>query len=344
MILHAALATVALQAGAWSAGPELPVPVTNNAVAAVETTQGWEVYSFLGLDSTRAWNGVHSKVFRFRTRTDAWAELEPVEGPGRLAGTAQTVGGLVFLFGGYTVERNGTERSMPSVDIWDPTSERWGSAPAMPVPTDDAVSGVWNDRIVYLVSGWHDTDNIADVQGYDTSTGEWIAATPIPGPPVFGHAGAVSGNTIVYLDGVRVDQDPRAFALESSSWRGDIDPDDPSQIAWRRIADHPGPPLYRAASLAVGPWVIFAGGSDNPYNYDGIGYDGEPSEPVAGVIAYNVDEDRWVELDPLPVPTMDHRGIVRVGNELWVVGGMEGGQEVSARVQVANINDLLEGR
>jgi len=341
MILATALATAALQATAWTTGPELPAPVTNNAVAAVETTGGWEVYSFLGLDESMSWEGVNSRVFRFRSRTGSWSEIGTVEGPGRLAGTAQTVGGLIYLFGGYTVDAVGSEQSMPSVDIWDPATVRWGSAAAIPVPTDDAVSGVWDDRIVYLVSGWHDTDNIPDVQGYDATMNEWFDATPIPGPPVFGHAGALSGNTIVYIDGVRVDSDPRAFALESSSWRGDIDPDDPTQIQWRRIDDHPGPPLYRAASVAVGPWVIFAGGTDNPYNYDGVGYNGEPAEPLSGVFAYHVDDDRWVELDPLPVPTMDHRGIVQVGNELGVVGGMEEGQRVSTRVQIVKLEELL---
>ena len=28
-----------------------------------------------------------------------------------------------------------------------------------------------------------------------------MQATPIPGTPVFGHAGAIIGNTIVYVDG-----------------------------------------------------------------------------------------------------------------------------------------------
>jgi N-acetylneuraminic acid mutarotase len=341
MMSFAALAAIAVQVGTWTPGPPLPTPVSNNAVAAVQTADGWEVYSLLGLDESKVWTGVHSRVFRYQSSATTWTELEAVEGPGRLAGTAQTVGGLVLLFGGYTVAEDGTEKSVPSVNMWDPVSEQWGLAAPIPIPTDDAVSGTWGESTVYLVSGWHDTENISDVQGYDATRDAWFAATPIPGPPVFGHAGAISGNTIVYIDGVRVDKDPRAFVLEASSWRGDIDPSNPSEIAWREIAAHPGPPLYRAASVAIGPWVIFAGGTDNPYNYNGIGYNGEPAHPRSGVIAYNVEEDRWVELPSMTSPSMDHRGMVRVGNEIWILGGMDGEQRVSARVTKADLGKLL---
>ena len=75
----------------------------------------------------------------------------------------------VFVFGGYTVARDGSEKSLPNVDILSVASSRWSSGAAIPVPTDDAVSGVWRDSLIYLVSGWHDHDNISDVQIYDTT-------------------------------------------------------------------------------------------------------------------------------------------------------------------------------
>ncbi len=327
--------------GVWSAGPSLPVPAANNAVAAVEHEGGWEVYSFLGLDETKRWSGVHTRVFRHRVGSDErFREIAPLDGPGRLAGTAQSVGGLVYVFGGYTVAEDGSERSVPTVEVLRPGSG-WRQGAPIPVPTDDAVSGVLADSLVYLVSGWHDDGNIADVQVFDPTADTWSMATPIPGPPVFGHAGGLTRRTLVYIDGVRVDPEPRRFVLESSSWRGDIDPDDPTQVRWRRIADHPGPPLYRAAAVGLGDWVIFAGGSTNPYNYSGVGYDGRPAEPEAGVFAYNVVTDSWRALPSLDTPTMDHRGIVRVADELWIIGGFESGQQVTTRVSVAKIEELL---
>ncbi|MDH3734379.1 MAG: galactose oxidase [Gemmatimonadota bacterium] len=312
--------------------PSLPVPVANNAVAAVETAEGTVLLSFLGLDSTKAWNGLTRDAFRWDVGDPSWRRIEPVPGPARLAATAESVGGRVYVFGGYTVAADGAERSVPGVAVYDPSADEWSMSAPIPIPVDDAVSGVWRDSLIYLVSGWHDTDNEAAVQIYDPATDSWQQGTPIPGPPVFGHAGGISGDSFVYVDGVRVDRDPRAFSLESSSWLGAIDPANPARIDWTRLEDHPGPGLYRAGAIGYGDRVVFMGGSDNPYNYNGLGYDGVPSEPAGTAFAWNVSDGAWVELHASAVPTMDHRGLVRVGQVLYAVGGMTGGQRVTASV------------
>ncbi len=312
--------------------PPLPAPVTNNAVAAARSSAGWALFSFMGLDTTKAWDGVTARSYRWDLGRPAWREIAPPPGPGRLAATAQTVGGRIFLFGGYTVAEDGSERSVPEVDVFDPETETWSAAAPMPVPVDDAVSGVWRDSLVILVSGWHDSDNVAAVQLFDPAAGTWSAATPIPGPPVFGHAGAVSGDLIVYIDGTRVDREPRRFALERSSWAGRIDSADPTRIAWERLPDHPGPGLYRAAAIGLPGLVLFAGGSDNPYNYDGIGYDGRPSEPSGRVFGYEIATGSWIELDDLDVPTMDHRSLALADRRVFAIGGMVAGRRVTDRV------------
>ena len=79
----------------WMEGPPLPIPVTNNAVAAWSGEGDTAVFSFLGLDSTKLWSGVTNRAFRWRVGEPDWEEISPVPGPGRLAGTAQTVGGKI---------------------------------------------------------------------------------------------------------------------------------------------------------------------------------------------------------------------------------------------------------
>lgn len=337
----------------WSSGPSLPRPVTNNAVAAVETSRGLAVFSFLGLDSTKRWNGVVNWAFRWNLSDAAWREIAPVPGPGRLAATARAVGGRIYLLGGYTVQADGSEQSQPNVDIYDPEHNRWSRGAPIPVPVDDAVSGVWRDSLIYLISGWHDRDNVTAVQIYDPACDTWQTATPIRGPPVFGHAGAIVGNTIVYIDGVRVDSNPRRFALEQSSWRGEIDPTDPTSIAWSRLPDHPGPGLYRAvaggapgaeaakaageAAAAAGRLILFAGGTGNPYNYNGIGYNGVPSQPRSEVFGYDLESGRWPRFESLPYPVMDLRGMAVGAGRVYLVGGMGEDQQVSRRVLLGNL-------
>jgi len=181
------------------------------------------------------------------------------------------------------------------------------------------------------VSGWHDTGNVAQVQVYDPAKDEWNTATPIPGTPVFGHTGSIVGDEIVYVDGARVNSAGLRFTIEQSSWLGLIDTLDPTKITWRRMEPHPGPSLYRAAAGVNDGLIIFAGGTNNPYNYNGIGYDGTPSKPHRMVFAYDSEANTWIELEPLPLSSMDHRGIAVIDGVLVIVGGMGDGQEVLRR-------------
>ena len=325
----------------WTTAPPLPIPVTNNAVAAGSEGGTAVVYSFLGLDSTKRWNGVSNRAFRWRVGASGWEEIQSVPGPGRLAGTAQAIGGKIYLFGGYTVAEDGSERSVPSVDIYDPSSATWRLGSPMPVPVDDAVSGFWRDSLVYLISGWHDTDYVSHVQIYDPAADSWQQGTPIPGRPVFGHAGGIAGNTIVYVDGVRRNTSRQRYQMEPASWRGEISPDNPTVIRWSALSSHPGPALYRAAAGPGGSLVVFAGGTDNPYNYNGIGYDGTPAEPLSGVFGFDVLTRDWHPLPALSAPSMDHRGIVVAGDRLVIVGGMTAGQRVATRVASATIEALV---
>jgi Kelch motif len=327
----------------WHSGPPLPAPVTNNAVAAVRSEGTVSVFSFLGMDSTKVWSGVTDAAYRWDVGSDAWSTLESVPGPGRLASTAQAVGGRIYLLGGYTVAEDGTERSVPNVDIYDPSSGDWSQGADIPLPTDDAVSGVWRDSLIVLVSGWHDRGNVPNVQIYDPAADRWTDGTEIPGPPVFGHTGAVVQDAIVYIDGTKVvDGDPR-FRIESSAWHGGIDPADPTSIAWAELDSHPAPALYRAAGGAVASLALFVGGTDNPYNYDGIGYDGVPSEPVRGVLAFDVVTGAWRDLPAPPLPSMDHRTLGVAGGTVFLVGGMGEHQVVSDHVWYASVEVLLSG-
>jgi N-acetylneuraminic acid mutarotase len=329
------------EAEVWHEGPKLPQPITNNAVAAVTVDGVTSLFSFLGMDSTKVWSGVTSSAYRWDIGSDAWREIAPVPGPGRLASTAQVVGHRIYVIGGYTVAEDGSEKSLPDVAIYDPVQESWSRGADIPVPTDDAVAAVSSDGLIYLVSGWHDTNNVADVQIYDPERDRWSAATPIVGAPVFGHAGALVDGHLTYLGGAAVvDARPR-FRVDSTAWAGTIDPAQPRAISWREVEARPGPPLYRSAGGVLGSLVLFVGGTDNPYNYDGIGYDGAPAQPLRQVVTYAPLRDSWGALEPLPVATMDHRNAAVSAGRVFMAGGMLVDQVVSDRVWWSNAAALL---
>ena len=311
----------------------LPVAVSNNAVAAGSVAGRRVVFSALGIDTSTRWSGITRRAFMLDASRPDWRELPLVPGPvGRLAATAQVVGGKFYLFGGYTVAEDAAERSVPNVDIFDPASNQWSAGAPIPVPVDDAVSGVYRDSLVYLISGWHDTDNVNLVQIYDPARNHWSAGTRFPGRAVFGHAGGLLGRSILVIDGARKVGGAVRYALAPQTWLGRINPSDPAAIAWRELPAHPGPALYRAAA---GPcpaqgMILVAGGTGNSYNYNGVGYDGRPAEPRSAVLAFDPEAATWRTLPPLAEPTMDHRGLVLLGDQAWTIGGMRSGRHVAA--------------
>ena len=336
------LASCAMTSGAEQAIvsqlPPLPEPVSNNAVVSVQSGDDEFLISFAGLGAGRSHDDTLAVTYVFSGRDNEWAEADPVPGGvGRLAAVAAAAGESAFVFGGYTVAADGTEVSTPWVHSFDPVSRSFDERQPMPVPVDDAVAVTYNDRFIYLVSGWHDSGNVNLVQRYDTQSDTWAQATPIPGRGVFGHAGGIVGNTIVYCDGVAIRpyaDRRREFVANNECFIGVIDPENSRRIEWRTLEPHPGPPRYRMAAAGIDALaaVVFVGGSDNPYNYDGIGYNGEPSQPVAEILRYDLERRSWTVLAPAATGSMDHRALVGFEGASLTVGGMLEDQQVTGRV------------
>lgn len=327
-------------AAAWTieAGPPLPEPIANNAVASSRAGGRDQLFTFLGLGAAKDFRAITRHAYALDLRKGVWERLPDVPGDvGRIAATAQSVGAHIYLFGGYSVAEDGKETTHATVEVYDVAARRYSRGSETPVPVDDAVSGVWRDRLIFLIGGWSRSDNVDAVQVYDPATDKWRRATSIPGTPVFGHAGAIAGDVIVYCGGARV-QAPRLpkYVANAECYRGDIDPRDPTQVAWRLIAHHPGPPRYRAAAGAIRKGgmtgVMFVGGASSPYNYNAVGYDGRPVEPLADAWIYDIHRDTWSPGPHLSVPSMDHRGLLSLGGFWWMVGGFGSGQAVSKGV------------
>ena len=84
--------------------------------------------------------------------------------------------------------------------------------------------------------------------------------------------------------------------------------------------------------------IVFAGGSDNPYNINGIGYNKEPSAPSSHVWGYDIVKDAYVLFKDKPVPTMDHRGLIHLdGNTFLTLGGMGKDQAVLKKMNVFEV-------
>ncbi len=344
--------TLTIQDDAWA---RLPEPVTNNAVAGVELDGQMMAYSFAGLHEGKTWRDVTADAYACNLTARTCREIDGLpDGIGRLASVAVTVRGQIYIFGGYTVAEDHSERSTPEVWRFDPASETYTHITDIPVPVDDTVALVHQDRYIYLVSGWHDTDNVDLIQIYDVEDDRWFEATPFPGAAVFGHAGAIIDQTMLICGGTQVvppaiEGARRTFELSRECWYGQID-ETGMDISWTTGPQDPALPRYRAAlsvlSQPMGDEFITIGGSTNPYNYNGIGYDGEPSQPLETEVTSRsmtpLEEGLpWRVTPGKTTPVMDIRGVIRWAPDndltcgpvhLVSLGGMAENQSVTDMV------------
>lgn len=319
--------------------PPLPAPVSNNAVTAVRVSGTTLVYSFMGLGPEMKWNSISNASYALNLKYNKWTTVRPAPGSARLGAVAASAQEQVFLIGGFVPDRSGLEAVVPDLAVYDPVGLRWYRGPDLPTPVRDAVAGTAKDRYIYVIGGLAKTGPTNAVQIYDVQDQHWLEGTPFPGTPVFGHAGAVFDDAIVYVDGVKKNTPGAkpAYIISDECWLGRLDKHDPKKIQWSKLPPHPGAPGYRMAGGGSDrdSKAYFAGGSQAIYDYKGIGLDGKPAEPLAQVFAYDLRGNKWqIISDKLPNPTMDHRALVATPDGLIVIGGMLAGPKVTANTTV----------
>jgi N-acetylneuraminic acid mutarotase len=328
----------------------MPAAVSNNAVATSHPGEaGQKIFSFMGIGPKKTWDAVTASAYELDVKAGKWTEKRPVPGvAGRLAASAIALNGQVFIFGGFVLDNDGHETTLSDLNVYVPFEDRYYRGKDIPVPVDDAVVGSFRERYIYVIGGRSKGEAVRDVQIYDTEKDQWMSATPLPGTAVFGHAGGIVGDTIIYVDGAYKNPDGKGpkYVASSECWMGRIPTSkkaDITKIEWTKLPPHPGNAHFAIAAGAGRPErkggkIYFSGGTGNPYDYNGIGYDGRPSEPSAVTFAFDVKTESWETINEnTPDPIMDSRGLaVGADRELLMVGGMEKGQRVTAKVTVVN--------
>jgi len=316
----------------------LPVPLTNNVVVALKVSGQTLVYSFMGLDSSKKPDGVKNSSYALNLKYNKWTTIRSVQGPGRLGATAAGVGEEIFVIGGFVPDKSGLQAILADVSVYSPLALRWYRGPDLLTPVRDAMSAEYRERYIYVVGGFSKSGPTNDVQLYDTASKEWSKATAYPGPAVFGHAGTIVGDTIIYVDGAKASGATQGarYVPSDECWMGKIDRKDPKKITWSKLPAHPGTARYRIAAGAGDKEgkAYFAGGSYIIYDYAGVGLDGTGAEPSPVVFDFSLKRNAWETiLDKDPTPTMDHHGMAVTSDGLIVVGGMAKGQKVTAAVR-----------
>lgn len=330
----------------WTALPDMPEKVSNNAVAEGILLGEPHVYSFAGIDTTKLFSGIHLKGFRYNTQTQIWDTIPPLPDTlGKIAAGASTVNNIIYIIGGYHVFSGGGEVSSDKVHRYDPATNSYltDGAP-IPKPIDDQVQCVWRDSLIFVITGWSNTGNVRDVQIYDPSADSWRVGASVPNSfgnyECFGASGTIIGDTIYYYGGAKGGIN---FPATDALRKGVIDPSDPTNITWSIVGVGPRR-AYRSACFSHGERAFWLGGSTISYNYDGLAYfDGSGVNPANSIVSFRASTGNfteWTYTDSV----MDLRGVAQIAPNQWVVcGGMEEGQVVSKKSYLIEFDETYVG-
>jgi N-acetylneuraminic acid mutarotase len=331
-LLLPVLCAVFLLAADQSKIPPMPIAVTGNAVAVLKN--GTELFSLMGVSIKKTWDDVSNKTYVLHFKSGKWAEGRAVPGvAGRIASSAIGTRGQVFVFGGYVVDAEGNQFTVADVNSYLPDEHRWYRAADMPVPVDSAVIGEAHDRFIYLIGGRSKNGPVNNVQVYDAEKNIWSQGTPFPGPPVYGHAGGVADETIVYVDGARKDAASGKYVVSDECWMGKIDKKEPTKIEWSKLPAHPGTGRFGIVAGGGEHRVFFSGGATTPHDYKFLDDQGKLAEMSPMTFAFDLRGNHWETIaeDTNDVRS-DGRGIVFTPLGPLIIGGTLKNGAYSARV------------
>lgn len=286
----------------WERGPDVPLRRTQTTAVALDGS----LYVIGGIvDADTRHVGVYDPA------AGEWSTRTPPPDPINHT-SAVTLDGRIHVLGGYTGSFLGSD---PRDVHWlyDPGTDEWAEAPALPTPRGALVSLVVDDRI-YAIGGADSSGTTDLVEVFDPDTGEWTTGPRLPSAREHLAGGVVEGRA--YVAGGRQGLSPMLAATAC------LDPGDES--GWQPRAEMP---TARAgiAGAALGGFLFVFGGE-------------EVGERVfEAVEAYHPPTDTWTTVDPLPTPRWG-LGVARLDGRLFTVGGGAApSREETRRLEILSI-------
>lgn len=272
----------------------IPFATSNNAVCmGLDSNMQPTMFSFGGIDTSLQYSGIHLKSVGYTLGSRTVYTLSDLpDTMGKIAAAATCLGRKIYIIGGYHVLANGTEVSSNKVHCFNLDSMAFEADKApLPLPIDDHVQVAYQDKYIYVISGWSNTGNVGDIQIYDTEDNIWLHvqnAFPSPTYEVFGASGNIDAENgrIIYYSGMK---QGIGFSMSFQMRIGTIDENDPRIISWEDSTFTGFKGRYRGVCVeGVDGKFAWLGGSNVGYNYDALAYsNGQTVEPDSTYLGYS---------------------------------------------------------
>ena len=216
----------------------------------------------------------------------------------------------VYCIGGVTQGRT------PSgvTEVYNPTSDSWSNATAMPTPRRGIVACTIKSKIYVVGSGSNETDV------YDTTSGSWTKAAVIPFTPISGWTCTSAAI------------DDKMYVIGAFPQTNSVQVYDPSNNTWSLGQPVVGGYYFAAAGATAGvnaPKRIYVLGLDE--NYWFFDY------PKATSQSFDFSTGQWTVCPPIPSGRFNV-AIAVLDDRVYAIGGgtpqINGGEDSSALVEV----------
>lgn len=222
----------------------------------------------------------------------------------RTEAAAAALDGKIYVVGGFEKPSLGNVLNLaitPSVDVYDPATDRWASKAPMPVGLHHVGIGVV-DRRLYVVGGYRKSgftvwNPVATVYAYDPATDRWAERASMPTA-----RGALSVT----------EHEGKLYAIGGYDRKvnnAQVEVYDPILNTWTTGASLPIPRDHLAAATVAGK-IYAIGGRVN----------GDYSQNLAVVERYDPATDRWTRVSDLPTARSGITAAV-AGGRIYVFGG-----------------------
>jgi serine/threonine protein kinase/N-acetylneuraminic acid mutarotase len=298
---------------AWSAGPDLPLPLHHEMAATykgeIMAVGGWVPEN--GVLTAKTSDQV------FALRAGKWVGLPHLKHP-RAAGAAAVAGNKLVVFGGQA-----DGKLVSQTEVWDGKS--WSDGPALPSPRDH-LAAASDGNFVYAVGGrFLSADkNVATLDRYDPSANSWSKLPDMP--TARGDLGAsVVGGRLVAVGGessTGVFSTVESFDINKRQW---------SALPNMRT------PRHGITVDTVGTSVYAIDGAQVPSHGQATNVNEVlPFTPAASTTAPAAPAQNasspWRAVHDAPTARLDAASTVDDG-VVWVMGGVLGPNAATAKVE-----------
>lgn len=271
------LSSFAIQATAqWTTGTDIPEGIrAGNAISHIQNGKAY-MYLFGGRNDQDI---ISLKSYRYNLSDNVWETMAdlPTE---TLGSSGARIGDNIYIVGGG-VPGAATKK----VHKYSISNDSWSQVADFPRLYGDGDAVTYQDSLIYVIGSY----NTERTYVYNINTDKWREGTAVPSPGFALSYGALSvyGDKLIYVGG---SNGTFSTTYWNTTWVGEIDQNDRSQINWTQGAPYPG---GTRTFFELQPWgnglILIGGTTDN--TFDTFTDENYFYDPIA---------DSWTELTPKP--------------------------------------------